>query len=133
MAFIVSKDGVITMNKGDDAFFDVEIYMSMSDADGKVTEKPYEMQDGDTLTLTVRRRPDEDCPVEFSVTSNTNRLEIVPEDTREMKIGKYSADIQLNYGGKKCTVFPLLHNLSKEQLSLSKNWENFILVGEVTK
>ena len=82
--------------------------------------------------MTVRTRPGADFPVEFSVTSNTNTITILPEHTAGMEVGKYSADIQLKSGDKVDTVFPLFENLNELQKSKVTPWNNFVLVGEVT-
>lgn len=130
MAYEISDDGVITMFKGDYVEFMVDL--PIVDSGGNATGEVYQMQDGDTLTLTVRKKPIADSPVEFSTTSTTNKIIIVPADTKDMDVGKYSADIQLNSGGKVTTIFPLLTNLSDSRRTSTKSWDNFVLVGEVT-
>lgn len=128
--FTISEDGVITMFRGDDVRLVVDL--SLVDAEGNSTGERYTMQDGDTLTLTVRRQPGAGSPVLFSVTSNSEEILIVPGDTAGLDVGKYSADIQLNHGGRISTVFPLLANLTEAQRSKERPWNNFIITGEVT-
>ena len=130
MAYTISEDGVITMHKGDNAEFVVDL--ALLDETGADVGEAYEMHEGDVLTMTVRKRPSADFPIEFSVSSTNNVITIRPQDTANMAIGKYSADIQLSSGGKIMTVFPLLENLTDKQRSSTTSWNNFVLAGEVT-
>lgn len=129
--FLINDEGIITMFKGD--YVEFEVTLVLADEDGNETGHPYEMQEGDVLTFSVRRRPGLQYPVEFSTSSTTNKIIIVPADTANMEVGKYSADIQLTHsGGRISTVFPDLNNLTEAQRSRIRPWNNFILTGEVT-
>lgn len=130
MAYQISENGVITMFRGDTV--EIEVSLVLVDDQGNEIGEEYVMQPGDVLTMTVRQRPGAEYPVEFSVSSDSNRIYISPEDTAGMEVGKYSADIQLVSGGKVMTIFPALDNLTDSQRSRVRAWNNFILTGEVT-
>lgn len=92
---------------------------------------PYEMQDGDVLTLTVRDVASADSPVMLQVSSVTNMLAIQHEDTAGLPVGTYSADIQLTTAdGKRLTFWPKLDEI---KYAREKNLRNFELFPEVTR
>lgn len=129
--YAISENGVITMFQGDCVA--LEVSMPVYDAAGEPTGENYEMQEGDVLTLTVRRAPGREFPVLMQVVSVTARLLITPGDTRDMEPGEYSADIELRRAdGSVDTIFPLLENLSPRARKKTVNWKNFIITGEVT-
>ena len=80
------RNGQIKITQGDTASLKVSLKMSNGE--------PYEMQAGDSLTLTVRRRPGETKLVE--ITSETDTLEFAPADTKSLEAGAYCFDIQLS-------------------------------------
>lgn len=114
------EDNIFTLSRGD--------YASFSVTPRDENKVPYDMEAGDELVMTIREIASKDSPVLAQIRSRTNVLTFVPEDTRDMNIGKYSADIQL----MRCertpiTVYPPFEIGLKE-----KNWKNFILAAEVT-
>ena len=129
--YAISENGVITMFRGDCVA--LEVSMPVYDAAGEPTGENYEMQEGDVLTLTVRRAPGREYPVLMQVVSVTARLLITPGDTRDMEPGEYSADIELRRAdGSVDTIYPLLENLTPRARKKTVNWKNFIITGEVT-
>lgn len=115
------EDNVVYITKGDDAALDVSIFTENG--------TPYAMQDGDTLTLTVRQLPDITSPVVLSVNSATNRIVLSAEDTRDAEVGRYSADVQFNTGGRVRTVWPVLEGRARRSVA---NFKNFVIMPEVT-
>lgn len=116
------NEGVIYLTRGDDAVIPVLL---------KIHDEPYEMQEGDSLTLSVRKFGVEELM--FSTTSQTSEIVIAHELTDGLEFGKYDADIQLTtYEGKIYTVYPKKDSLNDKQLIGLKAWENFWLVREVT-
>lgn len=78
-------NGVIRITKGDTAVLQVDLKYP----DGS----EYEMQSGDTLTLTVRRRPN--FPILLEKISTTNIISLEPEQTKNLEVGTCCFDIQL--------------------------------------
>lgn len=121
MFYIDKETGAIYLTRGDDAALDV----TLKDVSGST----YIMQEGDTLTLTVRRTP-ADVDVVLEVTSGSTRLLISHGDTATAQVGAYSADIQLLSGGQRLTIWPALDGRSR---STEANFKNFIIMPEVTR
>lgn len=122
MAFYVEED-CISITRGDDAVLDVSIF--------DMSGNPYEMNEGDTITLTVKEAPADKYDVIFSVTSDNNRIVFRHEDTADVQVGRYSADIQLmTADGKRNTIWP--ERQGNERYSTS-NYKNFIIMPEVTQ
>lgn len=84
-----ARNSQIKITRGDSASLKVMLKMSNGD--------PYEMASGDTLTLTVRRRPGDTKLAE--ITSSTDTLAIAPADTKDLEAGLYCFDIQLTTSG----------------------------------
>lgn len=84
-----AKNGQIKITRGDSASLRVTLRMTTGEA--------YEMQDGDRLTLTVRRAPGDTKLVE--IISDTNTLTFRPADTKDLEAGAYCFDIQLTTSG----------------------------------
>lgn len=117
----------VWMVRGDDEVITVPIYTGDD-------RTPYEMQAGDTVTLTVRREPSQDSPVLMQVTGapGVNRIPIRHEDTAEIEPGRYSADIQLlTAEGKRHTIWPD-YDPADSARDRAKNMKNFVLIAEVT-
>lgn len=115
------EENVIYITKGDDAGLDVTI----TDENGEA----YAMQDGDTLTLTVRQLPEATSPKIFAVTSASSRIVLSAQDTAGAEVGQYSADIQLNSSGRVRTVWPMLDGRERRTV---RNFKNFVIMPEVT-
>ena len=114
------ENGKIHLTRGDYA----KIKCDMTDGEGT----PYEMQDGDSLTLTIRKKPKDDSTILAQITSLTDEIAIQHEDTASIDPGSYSADIQLTTSdGKRFTFFP------DTVIATTKNYENFVIGSEVTE
>lgn len=107
----------ITMTRGDTAVLDV----SLTD----VTGAAYEMQAGDTLTITVRKTASESSDVLLTATSDNTSLCIRPQDTAGIQPGACSYDIQLNTA--QGDVFTVIGAESSNAAL-----RNFVLLPEVT-
>lgn len=85
----VEADNTIKLTRGDTAYLEVPLV-------DDVTGEPYEMQSGDTLTLSVKKTvKDAECC--FSkVVRGTNIFKIVQADTADCEFTKYKYDIQLD-------------------------------------
>ncbi len=81
------KNGKISLTRGDSAYINVDLTTS--------TGEVYEMQAGDTLTLTVRRLADDTSAVLLQTESDSAQLHLLPAQTKQLSAGKYSYDIQL--------------------------------------
>ena len=119
------EDNILYLTKGDDGALEMT---SITDAQGK----EYEMQPGDTLTLTVRETPTLDSPVIFESASlpGVNRMIVRAADTANAEAGRYSADIQLTTAdGLRFTIWPSIEGSARYKTS---NLKNFIIMPEVT-
>lgn len=117
---LIATADKICITKGDDALLTVLV-------DG------YEMQDGDTMTLTVRRSSSDtgDATKLLEITSTTNVLTFTHTATAALAVGEYSADIQLETDdGMIYTVWPLLPDALRAR---EMNFRNFVVMPEVTK
>lgn len=124
MGFYLESD-VIYLTKGDDAVLEV----SSITTDGGVE---YALQETDVLTLTVRALPSSESPVLIQIDSlqGSNRIVLRHEDTAEMNVGRYSADVQLTTAdGKRYTIWP---SVSGSGRYVVKNFNNFVIMPEVT-
>ncbi len=91
----------------------------------------YTLQDGDTITLTVRSKPADDSPILLQIVSKTNELILKPEDTANIAPGKYSADIQLDtVTGDRFTIWP--DKSARAMTPTAANFSNFWIWPEVT-
>lgn len=119
----------IWLVRGDDERIDVPLYVARNDE-----LVPYEMQPGDTMTLTVRNEPDADSPILLQITSAPGQT-VIPirhADTKNLPLGRYSADIQLfTADGLRKTVWPDFEAGSSNRWRV-RNTRNFYLVSEVT-
>lgn len=123
---MILENGVLKHTRGDTGGIKVT---SIELEDGT----PYEMQDGDTLTFTVRQKPTTSSPVLISVSSTTDEITLAPEDTKDVPAGKYSADIQLNTrSGDIFTIWPEKAAPNGKIQPTTQNFENFWIWPEVT-
>ena len=124
MAFFVEND-VIYITKGDDAVLEVS---SITADDGG----EYELQAADVLTLTVRALPSAQSPVLIQIDAlpGSERIVIRHEDTAELTVGRYSADVQLTTAeGRRHTIWPVIAGSGRYVV---KSFNNFIIMPEVT-
>ena len=116
---------VISITRGDDATLEITIK--------KYDGTDYQMDTTDTLTLTVREKPCERCPVLLTVASEpgSNYITLTGELTANVCPGRYSYDVQLNRAdGRRYTIIP--DDIEPELRGRVINWQNFIVMGEVT-
>ena len=124
MGFYIESD-VIYLTKGDDAVLEVS---SIATEGG--TE--YELQGTDVLTLTVRALPSAQSPALLQVDAlpGSRRIVFNHDDTAELDVGRYSADVQLTTAeGKRYTVWPTITGSGRYVV---KNLNNFVIMPEVT-
>ena len=124
MSFYIESDAIY-ITKGDDAV--LEVSSITTDSGGE-----YALQDADVLTLTVRALPSADSPVLIQIDAlpGSNRIVFRHEDTAELTVGRYSADVQLTTAeGKRYTVWPTITGSSRYVV---KNLNNFVIMPEVT-
>lgn len=108
------KDKVIKMTRGDSASLKVDLKKS----DGS----EYVMQEGDTLTMTVRKVIG--SSVLMQIVSETNTIYISPFDSKKLLVGSCVYDIELKTAsGDVFTVVGLGENITK----------NMIVCAEVTE
>lgn len=116
------KRQAIIITRGDCGILDVDI----SNGD-----EQFEMSTDDTIELTVRQKPRSDSPVLLHSVSAPGVPQIIfhKEDT-QIPPGKYSADIQLNHGNCRYTVWPGID--VDADTDDKANRGNFIVLTEVT-
>lgn len=124
MGFYIESD-VIYLTKGDDAVLEIASIATEGGAE-------YELQPEDVLTLTVRTLPSAQSPALLQVDAlpGSNRIVFSHEDTAELDVGRYSADVQLTTAeGKRYTVWPTITGSGRYVV---KNLNNFVIMPEVT-
>ena len=124
MGFYIESN-VIYLTKGDDAVLEVS---SITAEDGSA----YELQAADVLTLTVRAVPSAESAVLMDIDSlpGSRRIVFRHEDTAELAVGRYSADVQLTTAdGKRFTVWPTIAGSGRYVV---KSFNNFVIMPEVT-
>jgi hypothetical protein len=108
------KDKVIKITRGDSA----SLKVGLKKADGS----DYVMQEGDTLTMTVRKVIG--SSILMQVVSNTNTIYISPSDSKNLLVGSCVYDIELRTATQDVfTVIGLGENVTK----------NMIVCAEVTE
>ena len=119
---IVANDEYIAITRGDCGIIQVAIGMG---EDGE-----YEMTADDTIELTVREKPTSESPVVLHKVSAAGIAQIVlhTEDT-QIAPGRYTADVQLNHGNCRYTIWPEIDPTKDYKV---KNRKNFIVTAEVT-
>lgn len=121
---LIIEDNAIYITRGDDGCIDA---VPMTD-DGEA----YPMQEGDSVVLTVREKPEAGSPVLLQVRSagGSTRIVLRGADTSGLIPGRYSADVQLDtQDGKHYTFWPRLCGFKRYS---SYNYQNFIVMPEVT-
>lgn len=119
---IVANDEYIAITRGDCGIIQVAIDIG---EDGE-----YEMTAEDTIELTVRNKPTSESPVILHKVSAAGIAQIVlhTEDT-QIAPGQYTADVQLNHGNCRYTIWPEIDPTKDYKI---KNRKNFIVTAEVT-
>lgn len=124
MGFYIESD-VIYLTKGDDAVLEITSIATEGGAE-------YALQETDVLTLTVRELPSAQSPalIQIDALPGSNRIVFNHDDTAELDVGRYSADVQLTTAdGKRYTVWPTITGSSRYVV---KNLNNFVIMPEVT-
>ena len=124
MGFYIESD-VIYITKGDDAVLEIT---SIATEGGE----EYALQETDVLTLTVRALPSSESPVLLQIDAlpGSRRIVFGHDDTAELDVGRYSADVQLTTAeGKRYTVWPTITGSGRYVV---KNLNNFVIMPEVT-
>ena len=119
------KSEVINLTRGDDAV----ITIPLETGDGE----NYEMDENDYLIFGLKETPTQESPILLNIESEkgSNKIVFSHEDTMDMEIGQYSAEIQLmTSDGKRYTVWPKLMGNSRTSKS---NRKNFVLMTEVVR
>lgn len=119
------RDGSQTINltRGDDAA--IEVPLTNNDGESFV------LGENDYLVFDVRVLPREDSKRVIHIESEkgNNRIVFSHDDTKGLKIGQYSAEVQLMTSNKRITVWPT--PLGNQRYDDSINRKNFILMPEV--
>lgn len=84
----IKSDGTVRLTRGDTARLTVPITNETDDS-------TYEVQDGDTLTMTVKKSCNDETPSFQKVVTGANTFHIEPKDTADMSFGKYKYDVEL--------------------------------------
>lgn len=104
----INEDGTIRLTRGDTARLTVSIANDLTNSD-------YSLNEGDTLTLTVKRTV-KDSEICFQkVLTGSNMFTIEPDDTKELPYGKYKYDVQLTTASG--DVFTIIEPATFEVLS----------------
>ena len=85
--FKVYNDGSIELTRGDTAY----LLVGITDSEGA----SYEMQSGDTLTLSVKKNVTDEEMSFQKVVKGSSVFHIEPQDTQALEFGKYKYDVQL--------------------------------------
>ena len=114
---------VINLTRGDDAAIEVPL----SDENGM----EYVLGENDYLIFDVRVLPRENSKrlIHLESSPGSNRIEFPHEITENLKVGQYSAEIQLMTGDKRITVWPTLTGEKKTDDTVNR--KNFVLMPEV--
>lgn len=95
----VLENGDIQLTRGDTAHLSVNIVKDKGEA--------YEIQNGDTLTLSVKKTVKDDEALMSKTIKGSDTFHIEPKDTSDLKFGKYLYDVQLTTDdGDVYTVIP---------------------------
>ena len=127
MLFITeNRDGtkVINLTRGDDAI----VVFPLKNTDGE----DYTLGETEELIFSVRVLPREDSAELIHIVSvpGSNRIVISHDDTKDLDVGQYSAEVQLmTSDGKRITVYPM--PTGKFKIKDTANRKNFILMPEV--
>lgn len=121
-----TRDGMDCVNftRGDDAGLPITL---------KNGDEAYEMDPTEYLIFGVRAKPEETSPILLSLTSEpgSNIIVFAHNDTVDMDIGEYSADVQLMTAeGMRVTVWP---KLPDNRRTSTQNWRNFAITPEVVR
>lgn len=81
------QDNKIGLTRGDTAYLNISV---------EIDGKPYNMQEGDALTLSIKKSTSDETPVVKKTITSGTTIHIEPKDTSGLEFGKYKYDVQLN-------------------------------------
>lgn len=121
-----NRDGsrIINLTRGDDAVIEVPLYND--------NKEEYVLGETEFLIFSVRVLPREDSDLLVNISSvpGSNRIVIGHNDTKDLDVGVYSAEVQLmTSDNKRITVWP--KPVGKFKIKDTANRKNFILMPEV--
>ena len=122
---IYVEKGVININRGDDGALTVPLK--------NLDKTNYTMDSNEYLIFGVREFPTEDSELLLEIRSDlgSNIIVFNHDDTKDMEVGFYSAEVQLmTRDNKRITVWPKLSGSNRTSL---KNRNNFCLMTEVVR
>lgn len=120
---IYVSNNVINLTVGDDAVLTVPL----KDAEAH----PYTMDPREYLIFALKETPTDESPVllEINSESGSNQINFTHNDTKDLDVGFYSAEVQLmTVDGQRVTVWPKLEGNNRTSKS---NRRNFCLMTEV--
>lgn len=91
MLKVDKKTNAVQLTRGDTARLTVDIECEL--ADGK--KEPYAVQEGDILTLSLKRHSTDFKPCLQKVVKGSADFHIKPEDTAELDFGSYVYDVEI--------------------------------------
>lgn len=105
----VDDNGSIQLTRGDTARLSVVV-------NNELTGSSYDIQETDTLTLTIKKNVNESTPLVQKVIRGSNQFYIEPTDTRHLQFGKYVYDVELrtDSGDVYTIIVPSLFEILKE-------------------
>ena len=115
---------VVNLSRGDDAIIEVPL-KDLNGDDFILGETEY-------LIFDVRVLPREDSELLIHIVSapGSNRIVFDHNDTKDLEIGQYSAEIQLmTADNKRSTIWP--EPVGKQKINDKINRKNFVLMPEV--
>lgn len=92
MLIIDKKNNTIQLTRGDTARLTVDVCYE----DTNRRKHPYQIEDTDTLTLSVKKNTSKFKPLFQKVVKGGAEFHIEPKDTENLDFGKYKYDVQLN-------------------------------------
>ena len=107
----ISASGDIELTRGDTAWLTVTIANDSGEA--------YTVQPGDVLTLSLKKKIDDEVPILQKTITGADTFHIQPKDTAKLAFGKYKYDVQLTTAaGDVFTVIPpAIFNILQEVTS----------------
>lgn len=81
------EGNMIKLTRGDTAYLTVPIQIA--------TGEEYSMQNGDTLTMSVKKSIKDETYAFQKISVGENTIHIEPADTEQLAFGKYKYDLQL--------------------------------------
>lgn len=121
----IYNNDVINLTRGDDATLTIPLKIE--------GEGVYDMGEQEYLIFAIREEPVEESEIILEIHSDLgkNLINFTHNDTNNLEVGFYSAEVQLMMSdGKRITVWPKLTD--KQRIS-KQNRRNFCLMTEVIR